>query len=395
MINTNDYDDKGRCVHHPHIRLRKEKMFGRGWKVLMSACPDCCVDELRRIRLVEENNKRRMRERADRLERSERSVDGSMDASHRSGVDGRSVDGSHRSHGSRHGQNHPPEPQAYSSVRSNGSQQELQLRSSVRSIGSRSTVPPPPPPRSVKRSPSQDTQSSRRAPSQESYRYAPPPKNIRSPSQDTHRSSSRRAPSQESYRHAPPPSLSKRSPSQDSFRNASVSLTSAHRARRSPSVSSKDRRHSGDDATASLTGSEPISDSDRSALTPGPERQDVLRKKRSSRSSSGESQEPLDASENRGTIHVREMQWTDQKGQAGTYTGQVNDRFVPSGHGTMDYEDGCIKEGEWKNGRYRKSIRKGGSKARSRSKSRERGLSSRRERSSSRNRLHQAIPAAA
>lgn len=46
---TNNYDSKGRCVRHPHVKLRKKKFLGRGWKVLMSACPDCCVDELRRL----------------------------------------------------------------------------------------------------------------------------------------------------------------------------------------------------------------------------------------------------------------------------------------------------------------------------------------------------------
>jgi hypothetical protein len=57
IINTSDFDPKtGRCIHHDHIRLRKKKLFGKGWKVLMSACPDCCVDELRRLRSVEENN---------------------------------------------------------------------------------------------------------------------------------------------------------------------------------------------------------------------------------------------------------------------------------------------------------------------------------------------------
>jgi len=49
-ISTNSYDSKGRCVRHPHVRLRKKKILGRGWKILMSACPDCCVEELRRIK---------------------------------------------------------------------------------------------------------------------------------------------------------------------------------------------------------------------------------------------------------------------------------------------------------------------------------------------------------
>jgi len=52
-INTNNYDSKGRCTNHPQIRLRKKKLFGRGWKVLMNACPDCCVDELRRFKSEE------------------------------------------------------------------------------------------------------------------------------------------------------------------------------------------------------------------------------------------------------------------------------------------------------------------------------------------------------
>ena len=36
-MNTNEYCAKGRCVRHPHVRLRKKKMLGKGWKVLMSA----------------------------------------------------------------------------------------------------------------------------------------------------------------------------------------------------------------------------------------------------------------------------------------------------------------------------------------------------------------------
>jgi hypothetical protein len=53
MKNTGDYDPKtGRCVHHPHIRLRKKKLFGKGWTALMSACPDCCIDELCKMKLA-------------------------------------------------------------------------------------------------------------------------------------------------------------------------------------------------------------------------------------------------------------------------------------------------------------------------------------------------------
>ena len=56
QISNSEYDPKsGRCVHHPHVRLRKKNLFGRGWKVLMTACPDCCIDELHRIRSINQN----------------------------------------------------------------------------------------------------------------------------------------------------------------------------------------------------------------------------------------------------------------------------------------------------------------------------------------------------
>ena len=57
QISNSEYDPKsGRCIHHPNVRLRKKNMFGRGWKVLMTACPDCCIDELHRIRSIDQNN---------------------------------------------------------------------------------------------------------------------------------------------------------------------------------------------------------------------------------------------------------------------------------------------------------------------------------------------------
>ncbi|KAL3786284.1 hypothetical protein ACHAW5_001862, partial [Stephanodiscus triporus] len=66
---TNEFDPKtGRCIRHPHIRLRKKKLFGKGWKVLMSACPDCCVSELRRIQLAEENSSKLASEKKKKIE---------------------------------------------------------------------------------------------------------------------------------------------------------------------------------------------------------------------------------------------------------------------------------------------------------------------------------------
>jgi hypothetical protein len=40
MAQASEYDDKGRCVKHPHIKLRKKKMLG-GWKVMLVRVYHC------------------------------------------------------------------------------------------------------------------------------------------------------------------------------------------------------------------------------------------------------------------------------------------------------------------------------------------------------------------
>eukprot|EP00804_Cyclotella_cryptica_P030161 CCRYP_009569-RA/>CCRYP_009569-RA protein AED:0.02 eAED:0.02 QI:425/1/1/1/1/1/2/375/1020 len=49
MAQASAYDDKGRCVKHPHIKLRKKKLLG-GWKVMLVNCPDCCIEEMLKMR---------------------------------------------------------------------------------------------------------------------------------------------------------------------------------------------------------------------------------------------------------------------------------------------------------------------------------------------------------
>jgi hypothetical protein len=49
QLQTAEYDSKGLCIRHPTIRLRKKKLFG-GWKIIIGHCPECCLDEMRRVR---------------------------------------------------------------------------------------------------------------------------------------------------------------------------------------------------------------------------------------------------------------------------------------------------------------------------------------------------------
>jgi hypothetical protein len=48
-IVTNLYDRTGHCVRHPHVRLRKKKLWGGGWNILIANCPDCCLEEMGRM----------------------------------------------------------------------------------------------------------------------------------------------------------------------------------------------------------------------------------------------------------------------------------------------------------------------------------------------------------
>ncbi|KAL7506378.1 hypothetical protein ACHAXN_006092 [Cyclotella atomus] len=48
-IVTNLYDRTGHCVRHPHVRLRKKKLWGGGWNILIANCPDCCLEEMGRL----------------------------------------------------------------------------------------------------------------------------------------------------------------------------------------------------------------------------------------------------------------------------------------------------------------------------------------------------------
>ncbi len=69
MADANEFDPKtGRCIHHPHVCLRKKKLFGKVWKFLMSTCPDCCVGELHGIQLAEVNNLKHTFEKRNSIE---------------------------------------------------------------------------------------------------------------------------------------------------------------------------------------------------------------------------------------------------------------------------------------------------------------------------------------
>ena len=50
--NTSTYNDKGFCNRHPTVRLRKKKtIFSKELdQVVLSTCPECCLDEMKRVK---------------------------------------------------------------------------------------------------------------------------------------------------------------------------------------------------------------------------------------------------------------------------------------------------------------------------------------------------------
>ncbi len=355
--NTNDCDDTGRCIHHPHIRLRKKKLFGKGWKVLMSACPDCCVNELHRIRAVAEN-KARIQER-----KSEGSSRRSIPSSLSNRSDNNDCDEEDRCTTPRRG--------CSSSKGSSSSRAEDEGRRT------RSTS------RNGVRSSSSSSSSRRhgRAYGNEQNHQDQDSTTAPSPSfQDNHHC---RTPS------APP----KRSPSLKSTGRHHHHHQQSQTASSSNANNTKFLHRESDETTASLTGSSSGSsneittdNSDRTgSLSSSGEAVQSSRQKNvnianlrkhdsndgivhmskrivdtnnSERHHSQHERQEEEQQLPRGTIQVRKMEWTDPKnGQVGLYTGQVNTHFIPHGYGVMKYSDRTLsaKDGKWKEGRHRKS----------------------------------------
>jgi len=246
-IDTNEYDERGRCVRHPHVKLRKKKMFGKKWKVLMSACPDCCVDELKRIRLKDEHGRKEF----------------SADLySQGSGCQQLNKDDSN--------------PRSQGDASSVGSSS----RSSSRHV-TRSPMPPPPPPRSpVKASLSGSTTDTASLTSSASSGGA-------------------------------------------SFKSKSVvSLPSGG-------------REGGGRVRLSLSRNHQVAPYTEPPRPEGP----------------GEKGPAAPDGLSGDNAFVSQMRYIDETGLPGLYTGQVDSRFLPSGRGSLRYDNGALKQGQWRDGR--------------------------------------------
>mmetsp|Transcript_1847 Transcript_1847/g.3582 ORF Transcript_1847/g.3582 Transcript_1847/m.3582 type:complete len:1011 (-) Transcript_1847:204-3236(-) len=369
-INTNNYDSKGRCIAHPHIRLRKKKLLGRGWKVLMNACPDCCVEELRRIKLVES-----ARRRKDRAELRQ-SLQAAASAQAMMAAASAGQGGLHHGYGNPQGlsssmnagpvgSNNGGGGNGFGALASDSDDRNRHnnhpLRNSIQSgpvgggMGRAST--------GVGTRRQSNNSSNSKNTNGSSPAVAPPPTKSTSfhsatPAKSTsfhsvsNSNTSNNTPTSRGLPPPPPPPPPPQKQSNHKSSDETASLTN------SSSGSSRDHNLS----FASIH-SNPAKQGISSSQDTNNNNNNITIKPSASGANVPKSSSNKDVVNNYGSstgisngIQVKSMQWTDDKGNKGVYTGPVNSHFIPHGKGgKMEYDGGKVKEGEWKNGSLRRS----------------------------------------
>ena len=282
----------------------------------MSACPDCCVDELKRIRLVEEGKRKSSKTRTAAARQQQQAVD-------------------------------QQQRQQQHAIEQQQQQQQQQLRQSrqgsVHSFHDDGAPEPARPGQGARRSfhddgASNEQPSSRRS----SQQTAEPSRRRRSTSRSHQRQNSFTSAASSSQQPPPPPKRS----SSAAPRSRSLVVTSA----------------GSDVDTASLT--EPSSDSSNEA--DGVKGRSVAnhRSQQQQRPSSfhgGSVPSTQEHPSRRKSMYVRQMMHTDRStdrstGRTGRYTGRVDENFVPDGEGVLTHDDGSARGGEWRDGRLVSSV---------------------------------------
>ena len=79
--NINTYDKYGRCIHHPQIQLRRRQLFSFSteWKTILKVCPDCCMEELKRLYASGSSKKMNDKKKENELDKTELYDDDSTD----------------------------------------------------------------------------------------------------------------------------------------------------------------------------------------------------------------------------------------------------------------------------------------------------------------------------
>lgn len=315
------FDRKGYCIRHPSVQLRKKKLFG-AWNVIMVNCPECCMDEMRRLRRVS----KQMAKSAARVDGAGRKSNG----------------GSGEEKGTKSKKKtpraaHDPEQKKLSSDRSPVS------RSLSRSRSWKETPDATDAKKFVQRSKSRskgrqghrDTPSSDNSPPIFEFEipldalgdltssYSPAPRSIKS-----HKSSSSKK-SKQSGKSVKTNKSAKSTRTNKSGKSTRTNKTSKSMSGRGSSIKRESR------------GLSSSSQQDKGKSRDG-----------DSRSVSRESRPRFSQRITRqgSKLRVAKMPYKDHYNREGSYTGEINEYGQPNGRGTLRYMDGTEFEGKWTDG---------------------------------------------
>jgi len=319
-------DHKGRCLFHPHIRLQKPKLFG-GWKILFKHCPDCAVEHMKKTqeqlarnqqRQNRKKKKHKHRER-DRMkssssksfERSERSFDQSEDRLvAEDPIIGKQV-GDEVTNDSTHKKRHRRKKHSSRNRREKSGTDAEDYHQQQSKAGQLKDHLGPPPLSSDRSSLRDDDSVVRDDATVQVDAPAPPPRPHDEPEEDA---GSRRRSMEEFLSQADydPDSLP-RQPDQEA-----IVRDLARPMKDQPLQLDK----------VPFNHPPPLSSGD-------PDVEESLAlvdfKKPKSKKVNG-------------------LPWSDYNGQSGRYTGEVNEEYLPHGHGEMVYDRGHVSSGIWYNG---------------------------------------------
>lgn len=337
-IVTNLFDRKGYCIRHPTVQLRKKKIFG-GWNILMTNCPDCCMEEMHRLKRVSKRNK--AASRANDIRR--KSEKKSSKSKNKTPGDVPNLEQRERNSGRTVGRDRSPSRQRKKNSAATDTKRSARISRS----------------RSKNRHDHRNT-SSIAAINNTSVFEFDIPHDVYSEITSARSSALDKKKSHESY-------TSKKSKSARTERSAktvrskmSGKTSRTHRSGNSKRTGQHSRSMQGEGSSIKQQTTTTSSSRGRSSSNKRESRgRSSSNRRNRSKSRAGKSRsvsrELRPRSSQRGKsksarLLVAKMPYHDQYNREGSYTGEINEFGQPNGRGTLTFNNGMVFEGKWKDG---------------------------------------------
>lgn len=328
-IITNLFDRKGYCVQHPTVQLRKKKLFG-GWNIMMTNCPDCCMEEMRRLKRVSKQKKavarasRKNEEKKSKLSKKKKRENMPMN-NNQSGQRERSRSRSRKDN----------TPVAATNAKTDA----RRSKSKSKSRQEASTF-------------ETSNASNNFAASTATFEFVIP--------DDVHSAiTSSRSPALEETMHKSISSKkSKRSvksvrtehSAKTGKSERSGRTTRTSKSQKSISTGQYSRGMQGKGGSISKQDKQTKSRSSSRGRSSSSKRETTTKERRGSSRSQDRSKSRVRSKSQSARLLVAKMPYKDQYNREGSYTGEINEHGQPNGRGSLTYNNGTVFEGRWKEG---------------------------------------------